>query len=82
VSVSPDRSAANPIEGTELSGEVWVFVGAGVDVTRWEIDDRPADLDDAPLDADELSPGVHRIEVVVEGENGPVTEVATFEVVR
>jgi hypothetical protein len=80
--VSPDESLANPIQGTEVSGHVWVFVAELSGPSIWEIDDRPVTVLAGMLDVTTLSTGQHRIEAIVQTIIGPVTATATFSVVR
>jgi hypothetical protein len=83
VSVSPDHAPAENIDGTQLSGQVYVFADVPSDASvTYSIDGSPPAATLEPLDTSPLDTGEHTVEATVTQDDTSVTQSVSFTVVH
>jgi preprotein translocase subunit SecD len=83
VSVSPDHAPAESLDGTQLSGQVYVFAEVPTDASvTYSIDGSPPAPTLEPLDTTPLDTGEHTIAATVTQDESSVTQSVSFTVVH
>jgi hypothetical protein len=83
VSVSPDHSPAENLDGTQLSGQVYVFANVPSDASvTYSVDGSPPAPALDPLDTSPLDTGPHTVEATVTQDDTSVTQSVSFTVVH
>jgi hypothetical protein len=83
VSVSPDHAPAENLEGTQLSGQVYVFADVPTNASvTFSVDGSPPAPTLEPLDTTPLDTGQHTIEATVTQDDTSVTQSVSFTVVH